>query len=131
MTTRVVSQDRIGPWARAGLIVSTDLAGNDGRGFANIAVTPDNGCVFSFDSNGGGRLDRTAQAPGSAPLWVRLSRSGVTVTGSCSADGTTWTAAGSFAVPAGAALDAGLFMTAANGWTGTRGAVEFDGFVVS
>jgi len=38
---------------------------------------------------------------------------------------------GSFAVPAAAALDAGLFMTAANGWTGTRGAVEFDGFVVS
>jgi len=93
VTTRVVSQDRTGPWARAGLIVSIDLAGNDGRGFANIAVTPDNGWVFSFDSNGDGRLDRTAQAPGSAPLWVRLSRSGDTVTGSCSADGTTWTAA--------------------------------------
>jgi hypothetical protein len=58
-------------------------------------------------------------------------RSGDTVTGSCSADGTTWAAAGSFAVPAGDALDAGLFMTAANGWTGARGAVEFDGFLVS
>ncbi len=131
VSTKVVSQDRSGPWARAGLITRTDLAGADGRGFANIAVTPDNGCVFSSDTNGDGRLDRTAQVPGKAPLWVRLSRVGDTVTGSCSADGTTWTVAGSVAVPAGATLDAGLFMTAANGWTGTRGAVEFAGFEVS
>ena len=107
-----------------------DLAGADGRGFANIAVTPDNGCVFSSDTNGDGRLDRTAQQPGKAPLWVRLARVGDTVTGSCSPDGTTWTVAGSVAVPAGSALDAGLFMSAANGWTGARGAVEFDGFLV-
>lgn len=127
VTTRVVSQNRTGPWARAGLIAGTDLAGNDSRGFANIAVTPDNGCVFSYDSNGDGTLDRTAQLTGlTTPLWVRLTRTGDTVSGSCSTDGTTWRMAGSFAVPARAALDAGLFMSAANGGSGARGAVEFD-----
>lgn len=132
VTTRVDSQDRTGPWARAGLIVSTDLAGTNGRGFANIAVSPDHGCLFSYDSNNDGTLDRYGQVDGlHTPLWVRLSRTGDTVTGSCSTDGTAWTPAGSFTVPAGAVLDAGLFMSAANGGTGTRGAAEFTGFEVT
>ncbi|MBB6034180.1 alpha-N-acetylglucosaminidase [Phytomonospora endophytica] len=132
ITTRVVSQDRTGPWARSGLIIGTDLSGNISRGFANIALTPDKGCVFAHDSNNDGTIDRNLQAPGfSAPLWVRLTRVGDTVTGSCSADGTKWTDAGSFVVPAGVPLDAGLFMTAANGGSGARGAVEFDGFTVT
>ncbi|GLZ77962.1 hypothetical protein Afil01_27690 [Actinorhabdospora filicis] len=132
LTTRVVSQDRTGPWARAGLIIGTDLSGSNSRGFANIGLTPDNGCVFSHDSNNDGTTDRNLKVPGlSAPLWVRLSRTGDTVTGSCSADGLTWTVAGSFTVPAGVPLDAGLFMTAANGGNGARGVVEFAGFAVS
>ncbi|WP_328993159.1 alpha-N-acetylglucosaminidase C-terminal domain-containing protein [Kribbella sp. NBC_01245] len=132
VTTRVDRQDPSGPWARAGVIASTDLAGNDGRGFLNIAVTPQNGCVFSYDSNNDGTLDRFAQLTGlTAPLWVRLTRVGDTVTGSCSTDGTTWRAAGTTTVPPGATLDAGLFMTAANGGSGTRGAAEFTTFHIS
>lgn len=131
ITTQVVTQDRTGPWARAGLIIGTDLSGNNSRGFANIALTPDKGCVFSHDSNNDGTTDRNLQVPGlTAPLWVQLTRVGDTVTGSCSTDGTTWTVAGSFAVPAGVALDAGPFMTAANGGSGARGAVEFKGFSI-
>lgn len=131
VTTRVVTQDRTGAWARSGLIIGTDLAGNNSRGFANIALTPDNGCVFSHDSNNDGTTDRNLKVPGlTSPLWVRLTRTGDTVTGSCSTDGATWTVAGSFNVPAGVPLDAGLFMTAANGGNGARGAVEFEGFTV-
>ena len=37
------------------------------------------------------------------------------------------------ATPGGvaAAQDIGVFMTAANGWTGTRGIATFDGFTVA
>ncbi|GAA0956623.1 hypothetical protein GCM10009554_66380 [Kribbella koreensis] len=73
-----------------------------------------------------------AQLPGiAAPAWVRLSRSGDTIAGSCSTDGTTWQPVGSVTVPAGASLDAGLFMSAANGGNGTRGAVRFAGFTAA
>ncbi|MFC0629244.1 alpha-N-acetylglucosaminidase TIM-barrel domain-containing protein [Kribbella deserti] len=129
VTTQVVKQDSTGPWARAGLIASTELAGQDGRGLLNIAVTPSNGCVFSYDSNHDGTLDRFSQVTGlTAPLWVRLSRVGNTVTGSCSRDGISWQTAGTTAISVDTALDAGLFMTAANAGSGTRGAVEFSTF---
>jgi alpha-N-acetylglucosaminidase len=47
-------------------------------------------------------------------------------------DGVTWTKVGT-ATPSGAATaqDIGIFMTAANGWTGTRGMAGFDGFKVT
>ncbi|MFK4084851.1 alpha-N-acetylglucosaminidase TIM-barrel domain-containing protein [Kribbella sp. NPDC020789] len=129
LTTRVVSQDRTGPWARAGLVVSTDLTKSSSTGLADLAITPDNGCVYSWDSDGNGSLDQYRNVTGrAAPQWLRLIRTGDTLTAACSPDGTTWTTVATSAVPAGAVLDGGLFMSAANGGSGARGAAEFTGF---
>lgn len=129
VSTTVVAQDPTWPWARAGLIARNDLAVQGSAGYANIAVTPGQGCVFSWDANGDGRLDSVSRAPSfTAPVHVRLTRRGSTFTGECSVDGATWTPVGSAALPAAPAVDAGVFMSAVNVVSGATGLAEFDGF---
>ncbi|WP_371673044.1 alpha-N-acetylglucosaminidase C-terminal domain-containing protein [Streptomyces sp. NBC_00289] len=131
-TVKVVSQDTTGGWARAGLIVRNDLSANGSAGYVNLAVTPSNGCALSWDANGDGTFDSIAMSGSlGAPAHLRLTRAGGTYTGECSSDGITWTTVGT-ATPGSAAAtqDVGVFMTAANGWTGTRGIAEFQDFTV-
>ncbi|SOD83558.1 alpha-N-acetylglucosaminidase [Streptomyces sp. 1222.2] len=132
-TVKVVSQDSTGGWARAGLIVRNDLSTDGSPGYVNLAVTPSNGCVLSWDSGQDGTFDSIRLAGSfAAPVFLRLTRAGSAYTGEASTDGTTWTTVGT-ATPGGAAdtQDVGVFMTAANGWTSTRGIAEFQDFTVS
>lgn len=129
---RVLSQEATGGWARAGLIVRDDLATPGGGGYVNLAVTPSNGCVLTWDADGDGRFDSIAMAgSATAPVHLRLRRDGGAYTGEYSVDGTIWVTVGT-ATPggAGAAQDVGVFMTAANGWTGRRGAATFEGLTL-
>lgn len=128
-STRVVAQDDTGPWARAGLIVRNDMPTQGSTGFLNLALTPANGCVLSWDSNTDGRLDsfsRDQSFEGSAHL--RLTRDGNRYVAECSADGDTWTQIGSVEVPAADTPDVGLFMTAAGSG---RGLAQFAGFDIT
>ncbi|MDQ0758570.1 alpha-N-acetylglucosaminidase [Streptomyces canus] len=129
----VTSQDASGGWARAGLIVRNDLGTQGGAGYVNLAITPSNGCALSWDADGDGRFDSIELAGSfTAPVRLRLTRSGASYTGEASTDGVTWTTVGT-ATPSGAAAaqDVGVFMTAANGWTDGRGIATFDGFTVT
>lgn len=131
LTVSVDSQAVTGPWARAGLIVRDSLATAGAPGFLNLAATPGNGVVLSYDSTGDGTLDTYRSLKGvTAPVLLRLSRTGDTFTGACSTDaGTTWREVAAVRVPGAAARqDAGLFMTATNGGGGARGTVEFSGW---
>lgn len=129
----VTSQDATGGWARAGLVVRNDLGTQGNAGYVNLAVTPSNGCALSWDADGDGRFDSIALSGSfTAPVRLRLTRSGASYTGEASTDGVTWTTVGT-ATPGGAAAaqDVGVFMTAANGWNGARGIATFDGFTVT
>ncbi|WP_406213677.1 alpha-N-acetylglucosaminidase TIM-barrel domain-containing protein [Streptomyces canus] len=129
----VTSQDASGGWARAGLIVRNDLGTQGTAGYVNLAITPSNGCALSWDADGDGRFDSIEQSGSfTAPVRLRLTRSGASYTGEASTDGVTWTTVGT-ATPGGAAAaqDVGVFMTAANGWTDGRGIATFDGFTVA
>lgn len=133
VTSRVSSQDATAPYGRAGLVVGNDLSAAAPLGYANIAVTPEHGCLFSWDSNGDGMLDTYTAADGfTAPVYVRIARSGGRVSGACSEDGQNWTVAGSAVVPGAAAVqDVGVFMSAVNRHTGTTGVATFHGFTVA
>ncbi|MFZ3598363.1 alpha-N-acetylglucosaminidase TIM-barrel domain-containing protein [Streptomyces sp. BH104] len=135
VSVRVRSQDRTGGWARAGLIVRNDLTAKGSSGYVNLAITPSNGCVLSWDADGNGRLDSVTTTGGSvtAPVHLRLTRQGVTYKGEFSPDGTTWTTVGT-ASPAGSAADgqdAGVFMSAVNGGSGERGIATFDALQIT
>ncbi|MGW1193132.1 alpha-N-acetylglucosaminidase [Streptomyces sp. NPDC002559] len=131
VTVRVDAQENTGGWARAGIVVRNGLATPGSAGFLNLAVTPSNGVVLSYDTNGDGTLDAYRRITGvGAPVLLRLTRAGDGCTGSCSTDGgTTWRTVGTVAVPGTAtAQDVGIFMSATNGGSGLRGTVEFSGW---
>lgn len=128
VTLRVTSQETTGPWARAGIIVRNDLPGAASPGFVNLAVTPANGVVLSYDSDGDGALDTYRRVIGvKAPVLLRLHRDGRSFRGELSTDdGANWRDVGTVAVSGVAARqDAGLFMSATNGGNAARGTVEF------
>ncbi|MFD7298092.1 alpha-N-acetylglucosaminidase [Streptomyces sp. NPDC059897] len=131
---RVDAQAATGPWARAGIMVSNSIGGSGSLGFANLAVTPANGVVLSYDSTGDGTLDTYKRITGiKAPVLLRLSRAGDSYTGECSTDdGATWRTVATVPSPRlASAQGVGMFMSATNGGNGTRGTVEFSGWKLS
>ncbi|WP_314172562.1 alpha-N-acetylglucosaminidase [Streptomyces winkii] len=132
-TVRVTSQEVTGPWARAGIVARNDLPGEASPGFVSLSVTPGNGAVLSYDSDGDGTLDRYERVTGvDAPVTLRLSRDGRSFHGELSTDdGANWRSVGTVTVPGVVSRqDVGMFMSATNGGTGARGTVEFGGWDV-
>ena len=97
------------PWAKAGLIIKDGTT--QGSPYAAIMVTGDHGVRLQSDYT-----QDTPGLPGAVsaadPRWLRLTRSGDTITGYDSADGTHWTQVGSVRL-AGLpqVTQAGLFTT--------------------
>jgi hypothetical protein len=105
---RAGDTDAAAPWAKAGLIIT---AGQDpGARYAAIMVTGGHGVRMQHDYV----HDRAGQ-PGSvspaAVRWLRLTRSGDTITGEASTDGTHWRRVGTVRLPGLAGtVQAGLFV---------------------
>ena len=97
------------PWSKAGIIIKAST--RPGSAYAAMLVTPGHGVRMQYDYTGD-----IAGLPGdvspAAPRWLRLTRSGDTVTGYDSADGTHWTTVGTVRL-AGLphTAQAGLFAT--------------------
>ncbi|MET7920409.1 alpha-N-acetylglucosaminidase [Streptomyces avermitilis] len=131
VTVKVDAQAVTGAWARAGIVVRGSLATPGSAGFLDLAVTPANGVVLSYDTNGDGTLDTYKRITGiKAPVLLRLTRAQGSYTGACSTDdGATWRTVATVTVPGAAdTQDVGLFMSATNGGSGARGTVEFSGW---
>jgi ABC-type transport system involved in multi-copper enzyme maturation permease subunit len=95
------------PWSKAGIIIKTSVA--QGSGYAAVMVTGSHGVRMQWDFTGdaaglGGAVSAAS------PRWLRLTRSGDTVTGYDSPDGAHWSVVGT-AILAGlpSAAPAGLF----------------------
>src|SRR5207237_1430729 len=75
-------------WAKAGILIRQSTG--SGSSYALLSVSPGNGITFQHGNNtsvsGGGYT-----FPGA---WLRLTRSGAALTAYASADGATWTTAG-------------------------------------
>ena len=78
-------------WAKAGIIIKQST--HQGSAYAAMMVTGSNGVRMQYNYTGD-----TAGMPGAVsaahPRWLRLTRSGDTITGYDSADGTRWTQVG-------------------------------------
>jgi ABC-type transport system involved in multi-copper enzyme maturation permease subunit len=99
-------------WAKAGLIIKQST--HQGSAYAAMMVTGSNGVRMQYNYTGD-----IAGLPGSVsaahPRWLRLTRSGDTITGYDSADGTHWTRVGTVQL-AGlpSTVQAGMFATSPN-----------------
>jgi len=123
-------------WAKAGMVVRNDLTKSNetlepSSGYAIVAVTPENGFVFQWDSNGDGLLDKTVNTgKTNYPAWLKLERDGTTYTASYRTDGGDWKTIHSATIPsASETQDVGLFVTATNAYKhGTISKVIFADF---
>jgi ABC-type transport system involved in multi-copper enzyme maturation permease subunit len=79
------------PWAKAGIIIKAST--QPGSAYAAMMVTADHG-VRMQDNFTGDTADQPGAVTASDPRWLRLTRSGDTITGYDSADGTHWTQVG-------------------------------------
>jgi len=103
------SQPGLAPWGKAGIIIAPRI--KQGSAYAAVMATGGHGIRFQYNYT-----HDTAGAPTlvakSSPVWLRLARSGDTVTGYESTDGTTWSPIGAthFSnLPS--TLNVGLFVT--------------------
>lgn len=116
--TRVVSQQSTDAWAKAGIMIKS--AATAGAPYAAVLVTPANGTRVqaNFNTDIGGSAS-------TAPRWLKLTRSGTTVSGYESADGTVWSIIGSVQLPSlPETAQVGLFVTAHN--SGALGTAVFE-----
>jgi hypothetical protein len=116
--TTVESQENTHKWAKSGLILANDLTDPaSSAGDVIVAVTPENGFAFQWDSAGDGFVDNNTNVGTTTyPCELRLTKSGSTLTGEYSADGgSTWTAIDSTTVHDTAhTQDVGVFTTSHN-----------------
>jgi ABC-type transport system involved in multi-copper enzyme maturation permease subunit len=97
------------PWSKAGLIMKEST--RQGSAYAAMMVTGGHGVRMQYDYT-----QDVAGLPGAvtaaSPRWLRLTRTGDTVTGYDSADGRHWTLVGTVTLPGlSPTVQAGLFST--------------------
>ena len=112
MIIRVTSLQNTDPWAKAGLMFRNDST----VGSVNVSVvaTAGQGVSFQWRSTAGGSSSFTPNGGFTAPIWLKLIRSGSTFTGSYSSDGATWIQVGNQTVAMNGTVMAGLDVTAHN-----------------
>jgi ABC-type transport system involved in multi-copper enzyme maturation permease subunit len=104
-------------WAKAGIIIKQST--HQGSAYAAMMVTGSHGVRMQYNFTGD-----TAGMPGAVsaahPRWLRLARSGGTITGYDSADGTHWTQVGTVQLTGlPSTVQAGMFSTSP-GYTVTQ-----------
>ncbi|MGW1563845.1 DUF1349 domain-containing protein [Streptomyces sp. NPDC002144] len=117
VTARVDNVDNTNAWDKAGLMLRDDIIGTgSSTGYLVLVATAGKGVTLSLNSHSDGYLDSNTTKTGSAavaPVWLRLVRSGDSVTGSYFANGTTRTTVGTATLTgANSTEDAGMFFTA-------------------
>ena len=123
LIARIDSQSNTSAWTKAGVMLRSSLNGNSPEALA--AMTP-SGFVFQNRATAGG----TSATTGSnytifAPRWVRIVRTGDTITGYYASDGATWTKAGnSITLALGSSIYVGLAVTSHSAGVSTTAALS-------
>lgn len=119
---RVRSLSATDAWAKSGVMIRETLTANSRH--ASAFATAGKGYALQRRVDPGGYSDHTAGPAASTPGWVRLVRTGSQIDAYQSADGVTWTAMGSDAIPMAAAVYVGIATTSHNVTTATDAVVD-------
>ncbi|MDT3435570.1 metallophosphoesterase [Haloarcula sp. 1CSR25-25] len=128
--TTIESQENTHPWAKSGIMIANDITtAGSSAGDVIVAISPENGFAFQWDSNGDGFVNRSTDTDSTNyPCDLRLTKSGSGYLGEYSTDGgSTWTTIDSVSITdANSSQDVGLFTTSHN--TGTNCTADFANF---
>ena len=126
---RIPSYQNTGANGRVGVMMRDSLTANSMNAFMGIQVT--NGTFyFQTRTSSGGATTSTSSGTGTAPnIWVRLVRSGTTLSGYKSSDGATWTlvSTNTFTMSTNCYFGLGV----ASGTTNTLNTATFDNLTVT
>jgi regulation of enolase protein 1 (concanavalin A-like superfamily) len=127
IVARVTGEQNTSSFAKAGVM----LRGSTSASAAHVIldVRPDGGVEFMTRSSSGGSTSFIAGTTGSFPVWLKLSRSGSTVTGSVSSNGSTWSVVGTTSPSLSSTVLAGLAVTSHN--TSALNTATFDNVAVN
>ncbi len=110
ITARVNGISPTDPWAKGGIMMRSSLDGN--APFAMLALTPSNGVVLQYRTAPGASAQSGAPRPTpNGPVWLRLNKTGSSITAFTSTNGSQWTQVGSITIDLGNSLRAGLSVT--------------------
>ena len=109
VTAKVLSQTGVEgeshEWAKAGVIIKEST--EPGSQYAAMMITPGHGVRLQSNFT----TDRAGSEAATTPRWLRLTRSGTSVTGYESADGANWTQVGTVELPSlPRRVEVGLFV---------------------
>ena len=119
---RVSSVQAADRWSKAGVMIRETLSAQSAH--ALMLVSSSKGVAMQWRPTTGGSSFNAAGSLSTPPRWVRLVRSGNTITGYESADGSTWTMVSSQTITMGANVYVGLAVTSHTTAASTTAAVS-------
>jgi hypothetical protein len=134
ITARVASVQNVNVWTKGGVMMRDTLTAGAKNVYMLASPTASNNYRWQVRSSAGGSTTSTvppstACGNGTAPVWVKITRSGSTFTGFCSADGSSWTQVGSASVSMSSTIEVGLAVT--SHLNGTLATGTFDNVSIS
>ena len=127
IVTRVTHVDYLNAWSKAGVMMRDSLSA--GASHAFMLVSAGKGLAFQRRVWGGGSSTSTAGGSSSAPVFLKLTRSGDTFSAYASPDGSTWYLIGVESISMGSTIYVGLGVTSHA--DGSVGAATFSDTVVT
>ncbi|WP_169513390.1 Ig-like domain-containing protein [Flexithrix dorotheae] len=115
IVAQVNSLTNTNAWAKAGVMIRESLDGNSKH--AMSVITWSNGVSFQRRTSTGSSSSSTKIAGITAPIWVKMNRTGNVFTSSYSADGTNWTEVGNVNISMDTDVFVGLCLTSHNDGT--------------
>jgi regulation of enolase protein 1 (concanavalin A-like superfamily) len=110
IVARVATLQNTDRWAKAGVMMRESL--DAGAAHAAMFVSAEKGLAFQRRVTPGGESSHTSGGAGTAPRWVRLVRSGATLSAYVSTDGASWTLVGTETISMETTIYVGLAVTA-------------------
>jgi len=95
IVARVTTMDFVNNWTKAGVMIRDSVSPSAAQAFMLVAASPTKGVAFQRRRTAGDVSFSTAGTQSTAPHWVKLVRSGNTISGYESIDGVAWTLVGS------------------------------------
>jgi len=127
IVARVTTVQHVADWTKAGVMMRESLAA--GSRNAMMLVSAAKGLAFQRRLSTNGASVSTSGIAGAAPMFVKLTRAGNTITAYRSTDGVAWTTVGSDTVTMASTIYVGLAVT--SHLRGTPATATFDSTVVT
>jgi HKD family nuclease/regulation of enolase protein 1 (concanavalin A-like superfamily) len=127
IVARVATLSGSQAWTKVGVMIRATLAANSAH--ASMFVSKSKGLAFQRRTAAGGLSTHTSGPAGTAPQWVRLTRTGNLVVADVSSDGSTWTVVDSATIALDQTALIGLAVTAHSTTSTATG--TFDNVVIT